>query len=299
MLRLHIRHRTTYTYAEAVRFGQHRLVLRPREGHDLHIIDMQLLIEPAHEITWVRDVYGNSIALVDFSAAAKRLEIVSSVTLERIDPFPEKHFHEPWRVSWPVPYAGEEQPVVDAYRELSFPEEAAELKSWVDEVLPRNPDDAEGMLRELCDRVHAAVTYRRRAEKGVQTPLQTLRAGSGSCRDLATLLMDAARVLGVASRFASGYLHGPASLWGHASTHAWTECYLPALGWRGLDPTVGKAIGLQHIATGVSQHPRGVMPVTGSFHGTRSAFLGMDVEVLTRDLADPALRVSNEATRGQ
>jgi hypothetical protein len=49
---------------------------------------------------------------------------------------------------------------------------------------------------------------------------------------------------------------------------------------------VGKAIGLQHIATGVSQHPRGVMPVSGSYIGARSAFLGMDVEVLTREIVD-------------
>jgi transglutaminase-like putative cysteine protease len=284
MLRLHIRHRTTYSYSEAVGFGQHRLVLRPREGHDLHIVDMQLLIEPAHEITWVRDVYGNSIALIDFTANAKRLQIVSAVTLERFDPFPEKHFHEPWLVDWPVPYDVEEQPVIDAYRRLSFPDDAAEVQKWLDDTLPRKTGDAEGMLRDLCGRVHKAVAYRRRTEKGVQTPLQTLRGGSGSCRDLATLLMDAARVLGIASRFASGYVHSPASQWGNASTHAWTECYLPGLGWRGLDPTAGKAAGLQHVATGVSQHPRGVMPVSGSFDGARSSFLGMDVDVLTRDL---------------
>jgi transglutaminase-like putative cysteine protease len=284
MLRLQIRHRTTYSYSEPVRFGQHRLVLRPREGHDLHLVDMQLQIEPAHEITWVRDIYGNSIALVDFTANANRLEIVSTVTLERVDPFPEKHFHEPWLVKWPVPYVVEEQPVIDAYRRLSFPDEAAALQKWVDETLPRDTADAEGMLRDLCSRVHAVVKYRRRVEKGVQTPLQTLRIGSGSCRDLATLLMDTARVLGIASRFASGYLHGHASLQGDASTHAWTECYLPALGWRGLDPTVGKAIGLQHIATGVSQHPRGVMPISGSFSGSGGSFLGMEVEVLTREL---------------
>jgi transglutaminase-like putative cysteine protease len=96
--------------------------------------------------------------------------------------------------------------------------------------------------------------------------------------------MDAARVLGIASRFASGYAHSAATVAGLASTHAWTECYLPDLGWRGFDPTSGKAISIQHIATGVSQHPRGVMPVTGSFVGASHAFRSLEVDVQTREV---------------
>ena len=66
MSSLAIRHRTIYRYAEPVRFGRHRLVLRPREGHDLRIISMHLTIAPEHRLTWARDVHGNSLALVDF-----------------------------------------------------------------------------------------------------------------------------------------------------------------------------------------------------------------------------------------
>jgi len=245
---------------------------------------MQLVIEPEHRLTWARDVNGNSLALVDFDRPAARLEIVNDVTIERQEPFPTKRFHEPAILAWPVQYPVEEQAAVSAYRTLSFPDEAAELKVWLDEEVPRQGNDAEGMLRDLCERLYQSIAYRRRTEKGVQSPLQTLRSRSGSCRDMATLLMDAARLLGIASRFASGYLHGSASLAGHASTHAWTEIYLPSLGWRGLDPSTGKETGLQHIATGVSQHPRGVMPVSGTYHGVNSALLGLDVEVRTRQL---------------
>ncbi len=282
MLPLNVHHRTTYSYSEPVAFGRHRLVLRPREGHDLRILDMALDIEPAHEITWVRDIYGNSLALVDFTAPAIRLEIVSDITVERVDPFPERRFHEPWLVPWPVAYAVEELPVIDAYRRLSFPDDAVAIEQWLGPA--RRTGDAEGTLLDLCSRLHGEIEYRRRVERGVQTPRDTLRAASGSCRDMATLMMDAARVLGVASRFASGYAHSSATRAGHASTHAWTECYLPGLGWRGFDPTSGKAIGLQHVATGVSQHPRGVMPVTGSFRGPQTAFRSLEVDVQTREL---------------
>jgi transglutaminase-like putative cysteine protease len=284
VFQLNVRHRTTYRYSAPVQFGRHRLVLRPREGHDLRIVAMQLTIEPAHQLLWARDVHGNSLALVDFDSAAERLEIVNEVTIERHSPFPAKRFHEPAILRWPVTYPLEEQAVVKAYLSLSFPDDASEVKAWLDRNLPPRDDDAEGMLLDLCARLHQSIAYRRRSERGVQSPSQTLTAASGSCRDMATLMMDACRILGLASRFASGYLHGSASLAGRASTHAWTEVYVPVLGWRGFDPTIGRETGLQHIATGVSQHPRGVMPVAGTYSGGSDAFLGMEVEVLTREV---------------
>lgn len=287
MLRLTIRHHTTYRYTAPVTFGRHRLVLRPREGHDLRITAMRLAIRPAHLLSWTRDVYGNSVALVDFLEDADALAIVNEVAIERSDPFPEKRPHEPWRVAWPVQYEPVEIPVVQSYQASSYLDEADAVRAWVDEVLPqRIPNDAEGNVTALGRAVHDAIAYRRREEKGVQSPAQTIALGSGSCRDMATLLMEAARGLGVASRFASGYLHGTASLAGRASTHAWTEVYLPALGWRGVDPTIGAAIGLHHVVTGVSQHPRGVMPVSGTFQRGLGAFQGMQVQVETRVLAD-------------
>ncbi|MET0280604.1 MAG: transglutaminase family protein [Steroidobacteraceae bacterium] len=285
MFRLRIRHRTTYRYSQPVQFGRHRVVLRPREGHDLRIVSLNLDIQPAHHVTWARDVHGNSLALVDFDQPAAQLEFINDVVIERQAHFPARHFHEPAILGWPVQYPAEEQAVVDAYRTLSFAADAAPVQQWLDTIFAAGSTDAEAMMCELCAFIHREITYRRRNEKGVQSPAQTIALRSGSCRDMATLLMDAARLLGVASRFASGYLHGSASLAGRASTHAWTEVYLPVLGWRGLDPTVGKETGLRHIATGVSQHPRGVMPITGTYNNEQGgSFLGLDVEVMTTEL---------------
>src|SRR4029078_5305045 len=121
--------------------------------------------------------------------------------------------------------------------------------------------DAEASMLALCQLIHRTLRYTRRVEKGVQAPGQTLTLRTASCRDLATLMMDAARASGVASRFVSGYVHGTASMAGHALTHAWTEVYRATLGWRGFDPTSGDVVAMGHIATGVSSHPRGVMPI--------------------------------------
>lgn len=289
MSRLRIAHRTTYQYARAVVLGQHRLVIRPREGHDLSLIALDLQIRPAHQLIWTRDVFGNSVALARFFEPSETLSIESTATIDRSPPFPTRTLHEPFLVPFPVAYEPLEVPIAAVYQGLSFPDVGAKLSAWLNERLPsRDANDAEGVLLKLCELVHDSIEYQQRSERGVQDPDLTLRRASGSCRDMATLMMDCARVLGIASRFASGYLHCAASIAGRASTHAWMEAYLPALGWRGFDPTLGEPTSLKHIPTGVSNHPRGVMPISGTFQGSSSDCRGMRVEVETAEIAQDA-----------
>lgn len=285
MSRLGIVHRTTYRYARPVVLGQHRLVLRPREGHDLNVESMTLTISPAHQLIWTRDVFGNSVALVRFVEPGETLSIESHVVIDRSAPFPTRSPHQPFYVPFPVAYDPLEVPIAAVYQGLSFPNATGALSEWLDTALAdRDPKDAEGILLALCKRVHGRIRYQQRSERGVQDPETTLALASGSCRDMATLMMDCARVLGIASRFASGYLHCAASIAGRASTHAWMEAYLPALGWRGFDPTLGEPTSLKHIPIGVSNHPRGVMPISGSYAGARADYQGMAVEVETTEL---------------
>jgi len=287
-MRLRIEHVTSYAYRRPVSFHRHRLVLRPRDGHDLRVERMHLELAPAHHLQWVRDVFGNSIALVDWLEPADTLRIVSDVVIERLAPFPTRHLGEPPQVAFPPRYDELEAAIVAVYSGPTYAEDVATVQEWLRAAPKADPRDAEGTMLTLCRRVFTTVRYLRRMEKGVQTPGQTLTIGSGSCRDMATLLMEAARVSGVAARFASGYLHGPASQAGRASTHAWTELYLPTLGWRGFDPTTGGTTSTSHIVTGVSTHPRGVMPVTGSFTGGTAERASLDVTVTTTVLGEAA-----------
>jgi transglutaminase-like putative cysteine protease len=141
--------------------------------------------------------------------------------------------------------------------------------------------DAESVVALVNRKVHEAIRYNRREAKGVQTPAETLREGTGSCRDMATLLLEALRLLGFSARFVSGYLDCRASEAGRASTHAWAEAYFPEVGWLGFDPTSGLATSAKHVVVGVSNHPRGVMPISGSFFGEPEEYLGMEVTVST------------------
>ena len=99
-------------------------------------------------------------------------------------------------------------------------------------------------------------------------------------------MLEALRSLGFPARFASGYLVGSASSAGRASTHAWAEAYLPSVGWTGYDPMLGEATSGDHIVVGVSNHPRGVMPVSGTFFDEYKSYLGMKAAVQTARFAD-------------
>jgi transglutaminase-like putative cysteine protease len=280
MNRLHIEHQTRYDYAKPVAFGRHRLVLRPREGHDVRVESMRLEIAPAHRLEWTRDVFGNSVATVDFIVDAAQLSITSEVIVQRWLPLPQDDAVEPWRVPFPVAYDPLEMPIAAAYQAPTFPDDVDAIRAWLDHELPLDgAADAECVMIQLGALVHRAIKYQRRNAKGVQRPAESLELGSGSCRDMATLMMDAARVRGFSARFASGYLDCPASEAGRASMHAWAEIYLPTLGWRGYDPTLGEPTSLKHLVVGVSNHPRGVMPVSGMFTGDSSDYIEMTASV--------------------
>ena len=129
--------------------------------------------------------------------------------------------------------------------------------------------------------------YVARDEEGTQQPLETLELGSGSCRDFALLMMEAARRLGVATRFVSGYLYDPALDGGEATastvgagyTHAWLQAYLPGAGWVPFDPTNNLLGGTQLIRVGVARDPSQAAPISGSWFGESDDYLGMDVNV--------------------
>ncbi|MGC4016718.1 MAG: transglutaminase family protein [Luteolibacter sp.] len=275
-----IRHDTRYQYAEPVTFHPHRLVLRPREGHDLRVEQMELTTQPASRVFWSRDIFGNLIAHAHFDQPATELLIRSNVLVRRFVDDAAAPVPQITGNTHPMEYEEMERAMTTPYLTPVYPEDTAVVKEWIaDHEPPTAFDSADAYVLHLVTKLKATMQYQRREQKGVQSPATTLTLKSGSCRDQATLLMEALRHLGIASRFASGYLDCAATRAAQGSTHAWTEVYFPQLGWRGFDPITGDRCGPRHIVTGTSHHPRGVMPVSGRYSGPSTAFLGMWVTV--------------------
>jgi len=268
MKRLKITHLTEYNFASEVTLQQHKLLIRPREGHDVRIESSLLKISPAFTIKWYRDVFDNSLAVVNFLKPTQHLLVESEVIIQHYEGAPLDFYIEPYAVNYPFSYAQSDWADLAAFQQAIFSQDQFSLNQWLIQMqLKPIQQQTFSLLSQLNLTIHQQLRYQAREEAGVQSPAQTIQLGSGSCRDFATLFIEACRCLGFASRFVSGYLHAPATEAGNATTHAWAEVYLPGTGWKGFDPTSGIVTGNQHIAVAVASNPEAVPPVAGSFIG--------------------------------
>lgn len=279
-MKIRIQHRTTYHYKQPVTFGPHLIMMRPREGHDLHIESSILDITPAHAIHWLRDVNGNSIARVDFTEPADQLMIYSEIVLRHYDSNPLDFQLDESAVNYPFVYQPGSKNELSAFTHIIYPKDTDTLTHWLTQFWkPGETIETIALLQNLNTYIHDNFTYQRRDEPGVQTPAQTLEKKSGSCRDFATLFVESSRCWGLAARFVSGYMLCEATEAGGASTHAWAEIYLPGAGWKGFDPTSGIVIGAQHVAVATSRDPEKAAPISGVFTGPPDSFLDIEVDV--------------------
>ncbi len=282
---LTVRHVTTYRYRQPVAFGEHRLMLRPREGHDQRLLDTSLVITPpAARVRWAHDVFGNSVAVARFRGRSKELSFESVSRLDRSATNVLEFDVEDYAATFPFIYSMDEMPDLARSIERHYADPDRLVEKWAARFVAGN--GRTGTIDMLAAMTHALkdeLTYIARHERGTQEPRQTLALSSGTCRDYAVLMMEAARSLGLAARFVSGYLYSPASgrnaYAGGGSTHAWVRIYLPGAGWVEFDPTNGLIGNRDLIRVAVTRDPRQALPLSGTYTGFPADNLGMKVEV--------------------
>lgn len=297
MRRLTVEHRTRYRYSEPVSFGPHRLILRPRDSHSLRLLEARLTLFPIGEVNYIYDVFGNSIALVNFQESADELRIDSVLELEVYPVPPLEDLIAPEASAYPFVYSSDDRLDISLTAARHYTDTGA-VEAFARSFLPASgPMPTIELLLAINSAIQERFTYAARHEEGTQTPAETLALGSGTCRDFALLFMETVRELGFAARFVTGYLYAPQldplaeeEFNGAGATHAWAEVYLPGAGWIDFDPTNG-LVGTEHLVrVAVVRDPRQAIPVNGSFSGSAGAFLGMEVEVFVSAHDAPEVR---------
>jgi len=267
---LGIRYETEYSYDEAVGFSPHDVRLFPKAGRFLRVRNLDFSTRPEATIRFSQDVFDNTVAACYFPERSPRLhlQLKMELELEERDPF---HFLlENYAVDLPFVYEELLQPVLEPYRTR---QSVGELKigAW-SPPNEKEPRETVSALVELNQTIHECIGYERREEGGARNPMETLQAGRGACRDVAVLLAELLRDMGLAARLVSGYLRESDSQQRRAegSLHAWTEVFLPGAGWVGLDATNGIFCNHNFIPAAVGLTPADITPISGAyFHKTQ------------------------------
>lgn len=285
MKTIRVLHRTVYRYASPVRFGEHRLMFRPRDSHDMDLIEAKMTVSPPPQVRWVHDVFGNSIAYATFAGEAQELRFESEILLQHFPYTPPAFEIDPSAELYPFQYFADDMPDLMPSIMRRYADTDKTLEQWVKRFYAGTPVGTLQMLTDMTHAIKAQFAYRAREQMGTQLPAETLASGSGTCRDYALLMIEALRTLGLAARFVSGYLYdaaadiSPNGLVGGAATHAWVQVYIPGAGWTEFDPTNGIIGGENLIRVAVTRSPAQSIPVQGTFSGPTNAFLGMEVDV--------------------
>ncbi|HEX2592388.1 MAG TPA: transglutaminase family protein [Rhizomicrobium sp.] len=286
---LTVRHITRYRYAKPASFGEHRMMFRPRESYDQRLIETHVTISPKPaEVRYFHDVFGNTIGLVRFNTKAKELVFDSYNKLEHL---PEATLDDPSSPdhnlnAFPFTYPQIDLPDLRSSIESQFDDPDGTMANWSRRFLQHTAKaDAFNVLSAMTKAIHKELDYIHRASGAPQTPLETLKLGSGTCRDFAVLMIEGARMLGLAARFVSGYLYSPkhdndqSRRRGGGNTHAWVRIYMPSGGWVEFDPTNGLVGNSDLIRVAIARDPGQALPLSGTWHGNPADYLGMDVRV--------------------
>ena len=197
--------------------------------YDMRVLATDLTVTPSPDnVRLIQDVYSNSVALLQPQSPANELLVLCAFTIEHTGTQAIDFPLLATAATYPFTYDDPEQLLLNWA--TAFVSDVAETGT-------------RALLLAMTQYIRDSMQYQARAEEGVQTPYETLATGSGSCRDFATLMIEAVRQLGYAARFVSGYVYTPAldmglaNVVGAGATHAWLEVFLPGAGWVPFDPT--------------------------------------------------------------
>jgi transglutaminase-like putative cysteine protease len=287
-MRFEIRHKLKYTYSKEVFLEPTSILLKPRSDFSQRVDFFELKVEPAPVgLSESLDLFNNHEVMAWFSGKHSSFSVQtrSQVNTTLSNPF-NYLITDPMVLRLPGKY-GAEHSVLASYLK---PTPDPSVENLAHELLNESDDNAINFLFHATDYLHREFQHVVRPQGDALPAFKTLRRREGACRDLAVLLVEICRSMGLAARFVSGYKYDPGSKDAN-DLHAWAEVYLPGAGWRGYDPTWGLAVADLHIPLAAGPTPLEAAPVSGTFRGT-DVLSKLDYQVEVENL-DETLKLNS------
>lgn len=273
---LTVRHRTSYSYDQPVLLGQQIIRLFPRTDLFCRLVDRTLVVSPDPDATRMAlDHNNNVVQIVSFGKKSTLLKIEARVVLELKEFNPFDYIIVPDScLRLPMMYPPEMTKALVSFTDVGTVHE--DVRSFAFSVMQKSQHHIVSFVSMLCSAIHEACAYETRDVGEPHQPQKVWQDRKGSCRDLAVLYVAAARSVGLAARFVSGYFFDEKPQQPHL--HAWAEVYMPGGGWRGFDPVLGVACYGHHIALAASALPSQSAAIEGTFIGAHPCQMKVSIE---------------------
>lgn len=282
--RLRVRHVTTHRYERDVERSRHRLHLRPVDDWRQRLTTYRLEVKPVTEVVEYEDVFGNWTQRFDLRVPYREVRVAAESVVELLELDPFAFLGEGPRPRLPVSWMQAERVMLAPYL---TPEELPdtqleEMEEFAKAIAKENGDDLLETLFAINLKLFREFRYAPGTTTLTTTAYDVFVNRTGVCQDFANVFIMLARLLGLPARYVCGYIFtgntGKARA-GSDATHAWVQVYIPAVGWKGFDPTIGVLPATGHVRTAVGRHFRDATPTAGTLFGPPAGVETMAVEV--------------------
>jgi len=266
-MKLKIKKESLYTYSEPVSFSPHHARIFPRVDLFVKVEKVVFSTSPNADVQYRQDIFDNQIAYCFYPKPGDALSFQIEIELEMREKNPFHFLLESTGFKIPPEYKPDRAEILAPYLR---PEGTCKLP---EPLAPTAPRPTVETLVNFNHWIYENIAYESRPLGKPYSAADTLKKGSGSCRDFAALLIETLRQNGVAARLASGFVwegdKAEEDKRAASAMHLWVEACLPGAGWIGMDPTNGVLTDHHFVTTDVGRLHEDVAPLSGVFYSSK------------------------------
>ena len=279
-MRLNIRHLTLYSYSKTVFLEPHYLLMYPLQRAHVSVESIKFDIAPSPTgQALILDIFNNPMQQLWFEDMQNMLhiEVETVVDLKPLNPF---NFlpHPSLSLADSELYTAEQLEVLSPFLNYETGTITSEMKNLLNDMVAGAQNDVIASITNILGYINQNWDHHVRVRPDVWSPQNCFLKKKGSCRDLAWMMTNMLRYLGLATRFVSGYSYNPELQIGH-ELHAWLEILIPGGGWVGVDPSLGLFVTDHFVPLAVGSTPTYTLPVRGTYRGMATSDLKSTVTI--------------------